>query len=131
MRNALVGLGLGLALAACDSSDPADGGFFNGVAGATGGGYDQRIAEREAGVAQSGATNAALSAELAGLRGDHAALKRQIIARRAEIRAAGGRLSAASEARIQTALAADPNEVAALRQAIADARALAAELAAL
>ncbi len=121
--------GVAVLVAGCDSPDPAEGGFFNGVAGIAGGGYDARVAEREQGVAEARATNAALTAELAALQGEHARLKRQIVAQRAAIRAEGGRLTPASEARIQTALTSKPGDAAGLRKAIADARALSAELA--
>jgi septal ring factor EnvC (AmiA/AmiB activator) len=131
-------LSAALLLAACTrSDDPADGGFYSGVAGIAGGGYDARIAEREAGVAASQARGAELSAELAALTGEHERLKDQIIAQRAELRAQGVRLSPETETRIQTVLTAEPSasdpaaRSVALSRAIADARRLSEQLAAL
>lgn len=119
-----------LALGACvDSTDPADGGFFNGVSGATTGTYDARIKEREAQVAAEKQRNAALTAELSRLRGEHASVKNQIVQRRAALANAGVRLSPASERQVQAALSANPQKVESLRKAIADARELSARLA--
>ena len=131
-------LALAAGLAGCAvSDDPAEGGFYAGVAGVAGGGYEARVAEREAGVAAAEAEGAALTAELARLSGEHEALKDRLIAQRAALRAGGLRLSPAAEARVQAALlaapdAADPSVRAAeLRRSIADLRALSQDLAAL
>ena len=123
------------ALVACTpaSDDPAEGGFFNGIAGLAGGGYEARVTEREQGVATAQGQQAALSAELASLQGQHAALKDQIIAQRAALRAEGVRLTPETETRIQAALTSSPSgsNPAALQQAIADARRLSEQLAGL
>lgn len=127
-----------LLLAACvQSDDPAQGGFASGIAGIAGGGYDARIAEREAGVAASQARSAELSAELATLTAEHEALKDRIIAQRAALRAQGVRLTPEAETRIQAVLTSEPSardpaaRSAALSRAIADARALSEQLAGL
>ena len=119
-----------LALGACvDSTDPADGGFFNGVSGVASGEYDARVEEREKQVAEEQARNSALRAELARLRGQHSSVKNEIVQRRAALATAGVRLSPASERQVQAALAANPQKVESLRKAIADARELSARLA--
>lgn len=125
-----------LALAGCAvSDDPAAGGFYSGVAGIAGGGYEARVAEREAGVAAAQREGAALSAELARLTGEHEALKDRLVLQRAALRSEGVRLTPASEARLQAAIASEPGgadpaaRAAALSAAIADARALSDELA--
>jgi hypothetical protein len=119
-------------LTACqDSVDPAEGGFFNGIAGVAGGGYDARIAERAAEVGAAEVRNQDLTAQLAALRAEHSAIKNELIQKRAKLRAAGIRLSAGSERQIQAALAASPQKIASLRKAIADARVLSQQLTAL
>jgi hypothetical protein len=125
-------------LAGCAvSDDPAAGGFVSGVAGVAGGGYDARSAEREAGLATTQAEGAALEAELAALESEHAALKDQLIRQRADLGAAGIRLTPASERAFQDAIAAEPAQAdpaaraAALQRAIADGRRLSEQLAAL
>jgi septal ring factor EnvC (AmiA/AmiB activator) len=116
--------------------DPAQGGFVSGVAGLAGGGYQARIDEREAAVAGSEQRRAELAAELAGLEAEHRALQDQIARQRAALSAEGA-LTPEADARIQAALGADPDprdpeaRAAALRQAIADARRLSEQLAAL
>jgi hypothetical protein len=132
---------LAIALAAlpgcAPSDDPAEGGFYSGIAGLAGGGYDARIAEREAGVSAAEARGEVLSAELAALQGEHARLKSQIIQQRADLRAQGVRLSPDAERRIQAVLAEQPAatdpsaRAAVLQRAIADARQLSEQLAAL
>jgi len=118
-----------LVLVACTTSeDPAEGGLFNGIAGLAGGGYEARIEEREASLAEAEARNVELSAELAALRRQHSGLKSDIIQKRATLRAKGIKLSAASEREVQEVIAAQPQSAAALRRAIADARALSEEL---
>lgn len=121
-----------LVLAACvDSSDPSEGGFANGIAGITSGTYDARVEEREAEVEAEKQRNAALTAELASLRGEHNALKNRIIQQRTALANAGTRLSPDSERQIQRTLASNPDKVESLRKAIADARVLSERLAAL
>lgn len=119
-----------LLIAACvDSTDPADGGFVNGISGVASGTYDQRVREREAEVAAAQARNDALTAELARLRGDHAAAKNQIVQQRAALAEQGIRLSPASERQVQAALRSNPDRAETLRKAIAEARALSERLA--
>jgi hypothetical protein len=125
-------------LAGCAvSDDPAAGGFVSGVAGVAGGGYDARIAERETGLATTRAEGAALGAELAALEREHASLKDQLIRQRADLGAAGIRLTPESERAFQAAIATEPAQsdpaarAAALERAIADGRQLSEQLAAL
>ena len=118
-----------LLLSACATSkDPADGGFFNGVSGLAGGGYQARVDEREANLANAEVRNAELTGQLAALRGQHSNLKTEIIQKRATLRAKGVKLTAASERDVQEVISANPQSATALRRAIADARALSAEL---
>lgn len=118
-----------LLLSACvTSEDPADGGFFNGVNGLAGGGYQARVDERESNLANAQARNAELTGQLATLRGQHRNLKTEIIQKRARLRAKGVKLTVASERDVQQVIGANPQSAAALRRAIADARALSAEL---
>lgn len=120
---------MALLLSACVSSqDPADGGFFNGVNGLAGGGYQARVDEREENLANAQARNAELTGQLAALRGQHSNLKSEIVQKRAALRAKGVKLTAASERDVQEVISANPQSAAALRRAIADARALSAEL---
>ena len=127
-----------LALAGCaPSSDPAAGGFINAMAGVAGGGYEARIDEREAGVAAAEARGEALEAELARLETEYGRLQTQLTRQRAALESAGVTLDATTEARLEGALAgppapADPEaRAAALQRAIADARVLSEQLAAL
>jgi hypothetical protein len=127
-----------LALAACaPSSDPAAGGFANAVAGLAGGGYEARVAERQAGVDAAEARGEALSAELARLEAEHRQIVAELARRRASLAAAGTRLDPETAVRVDAALAgpppaADPQaRAAALQRAIADARLLSEQLATL
>lgn len=114
-----------LILAGCvTSQDPGDGGFFNGVAGASNGTYDRRVANRQAEVDSAQAENVRLTAELARLRGEHSRAKSALIAARAKAQTAGVRLSASQEGQVAAALRADPARVESLSKAIADARRL-------
>lgn len=118
-----------LILSACATSDdPADGGFFNGINGLAGGGYQARVDEQKQGLANDQTRNAELSGQLAALRGQHSSVKSEIIQKRAALRAKGVKLSAASEREVQQVISTNPQSAAALRRAIADARALSAEL---
>lgn len=127
MRRALALLVL--PLAACTTSDdPLEGGLVNAIAGTVGGGYQARIDERERGVAQAQARQDALSAELLALRGEYAALQARIAAQRRAIASRGVDLPRSVNIRTERALAPPPNDPAALRQAIASARALSEEL---
>ena len=118
-----------LCLMACaDSADPADGGFFNGVAGLSSGTYDARINERETALASAQQRNVALNAEIASLQGQLDAAKAQLARERALLRAQGKSLPAATENKVNAALTRVPagstpaQQAASLRQAIADAR---------
>ena len=112
-------------LAGCvTSEDPGDGGFFNGVSGATNGTYDTRVAEREAKVKTAETENARLTAQLAGLRGEHSNAKNALIQARARAQAAGAKLTPSQENQVASALRANPNRVESLSKAIADARRL-------
>jgi len=138
VRRRVLGALAAAGLAGCSvSDDPAAGGFVSGVAGVAGGGYDARIDAREAGLATTEAEGAALTAELASLERQHAAIKDQLIRQRAELSAAGVRLTPDSERAFRTAIAAEPAQAdpaaraAALQRAIADGRRLSEQLAAL
>ncbi len=127
-----------LGVAACQTStDPADGGFFNGVSALSSGTYDDRIAEREASVEEAQARNAALTAE-------QQALARQINASKSELsglkltilqqRDALGSTDPATAARIDRVLNAQAqgstpeSQLASLQRTIAEAKALSADL---
>jgi hypothetical protein len=126
-----------LAAAGCvQSNDPAEGGFYSGVAGLAGGGYKARIAEREAAVAAAQSRQTALAAELAGLEREHRTLQARLGAQRSALRSAGVAIPPATELRLDAALAGpaetDPAaRAAALERAIGDARQLSEQLAAL
>jgi len=126
-----------LGLAGCaPSGDPAEGGFFNGIAGVASGGYDARVAERKQAVAASEQQGAVLSAELARLEAQHAAFGERLRAQQASLVRRGVALPPATEARIAQTTAAPPPggdaaRVASLQQAIAEMEALSAQLAAI
>lgn len=120
------------ALAACQTTtDPAEGGFFNGVSGIASGSYDARVAEAERDVAARQARNDALAAEIRAGEKELARLKLQVLNQRNAI----GRTDAQTSQRIETVLRADPGgetdaaRLAALQATIADARALSRDLA--
>lgn len=144
------------AMAAClflggcaTTQDPGQGGFIAGVAGIASGGYDARIEEREAEVDEGAERQAALAteteatseasaaaaAELAVLEDEHATLKRRIVRLRSQLAAKNIELDEATRKRVTASIAAAPqgetaaDKAAALRKAIADARALAETLA--
>ncbi len=138
-----------LSLAACEiSENPADGGFLSGVVGVAGGGYQGRIEDREAALAteqaqanalaaeqaQVAATNAGISAELTRLRREHTALRLQISEQLAALQSAGVYVPSSMATRVRAVVNTTPSgrsdaqRLAALRQAIADARALSADL---
>ena len=126
-----------LLVAGCvQSDDPAEGGFYSGIAGLAGGGYEGRIAEREAAVAAAQARQTELAAELAGLEREHRALQARLGAQRSALRSQGVAIPPATELRLDAALAGpaetDPAaRAAALSQAIGDARQLSDQLAGL
>jgi hypothetical protein len=124
-----------LLVAGCvQSDDPAEGGFYSGVAGLAGGGYEGRIAEREAAVAAAQSRQIALASELAGLEREHRALQARLGAQRSALRSEGVAIPPATELRLDAALA-GPTETdpaaraAALERAIGDARQLSDQLA--
>jgi hypothetical protein len=120
-----------------NSGDPAEGGFVAGVAGVAGGGYQSRIDERQAGVAAAEARGAELDAELALLNQQHRALQARLTAQRALLAQAGVPVTPEMQSRVDQALRPSPSagdpaaRAASLRQAIADARVLSDQLAAM
>lgn len=129
---------LALIAGCATSTDPADGGFFNGVAGITSGAYERQIAEQEQQVADARARNerlaaqqSALQAQIRAAEAELAKLKFKLLQQRNSISG----LSSADTARIDAILNANPTgrtdaqKLAALQKTIADARALSAELA--
>lgn len=137
------------ALSACATAkDPGDGGFVSGVVGIAGGEYDQRIDERESRVEEAESKQEALTTEtnavraasedaadeLVQLEGEHAALKRRIVKLRSELAAKNIELDDRMKKRVNSSIASkrqgeSGDRAAVLRKAIADARALATELA--
>jgi len=70
---------LAAALSGCaTSSDPAEGGFINGVVGIAGGGYDRRVAEREDAYRKEVDTQTALQAEARRLERERAEVRGQL-----------------------------------------------------
>ena len=143
MRPALPVLAILLMTSACaqrgDLSDPAYGGFFNGIENINDGTYDQRIATKEQRVAALQARQARLIAERNSLSrkiGAHqntlARLKHNLVV--AKVKAAGS-LDPATSARVDAAIAAEPGGVtdaerlANLQRTISDTRKLAESLA--
>jgi chromosome segregation ATPase len=139
-----------LALAACTiSEDPADGGFLSGIVGLAGGGYQNRIDALEAQLAADQAEANALASEqlrlqassannaaqLRNLRAQLAALQAVVRDQVATLEARGVPVNSALKARVQAVSAISPTgnsdaaRLASLRGAIADARALSADLA--
>lgn len=139
-----------LALSACTiSQDPADGGFLSGIVGVAGGGYQNRIEALEAQLAadqaeantlaaeqlrlQASAANSA--AQLRNMRAQLAALQAVLRDQVATLEARGITVNSGLKARVQAVSAVSPSgstsaaRLASLRGAIADARALSADLA--
>jgi len=138
-----------LALSACEiSEDPADGGFLSGVVGVAGGGYQNRIDALEAQLAADQARASSLaseqlrlqaasasnSAQIRNLRSQFAALQSVIQGQLATLEARGVGVNNSLKAKAQVVAAATPSgstdaaRLASLRAAIADARALSADL---
>ncbi len=138
-----------LVLSACEiSQDPADGGFLSGIVGVAGGGYQARIDALEAQLAADQAqanalatkqlrlqaASAGTSAQLSNLRAQFAALQAVLRDQVATLEAQGITVSSSLKAKVQTVSAAAPSgandaaRLASLRAAIADARALSADL---
>jgi hypothetical protein len=127
-------LAAGLVAGCVQSDDPAEGGFYSGITGLAGGGYEARIAEREAAVTAAQSRQAALGAELTGLEREHAALQARLGQQRSVLRRAGVAIPPATELRLDAALAGpsetDPaRRIAELERAIADDRRLSEQLA--
>jgi len=127
-----------LAVSGCNvSDDPAQGGFLSGVAGLSQGTYEDRIAAREAEVAQEQRRQAALRAELAGLQDDYARLQRDLARGRAAAATEGKAIPPALDAGIDATLdrriggTTEAERIARYRQAVADARRLSEQLAGL
>ena len=122
-------------LSACvTSSDPADGGFINGVSGIASGTYQNRIDEKQTAVTAGNARTAELQAELAQLTKSWSNWKLRLVQTRSELANSGVAIPASTLARVNASLASTPGgatdeaRLAALQAAIANARALAAEL---
>ena len=122
---------VGLAGCTTTSTDPADGGFFNGVSGITTGTYQSQIDADEAQVDAARVRNANLAAQIQSSESELARLKVQIVNQRNAL----GATDAATSNRINAVLVSQPTgntdaaRLAALRQSIADARALSQDLA--
>ncbi len=138
-----------LALSACEiSEDPADGGFLSGVVGIAGGGYQSRIDALEAQLAADQArantlaakqlrlqaSAASNAAQIRNLTAQLAALQDVIRGQLATLEARGIGVNSSLKAKAQVVAAAAPSggsdaeRLASLRAAIADARALSADL---
>jgi len=137
-------------VAGCSTSDdPAAGGFFNGVSGLASGGYQDRVDERQADVdaeqaraaslagqqSSVAAQTASVGAQIDALRDELTRLRIQIANQQAELRSAGVAIPASLNTQINATINASPSgandaeRLANLQRAIADARALSAELA--
>lgn len=134
MKTPLI-LAAALSLSACvTSSDPADGGFINGVSGIAGGTYQNRVDEKQAAVTAGNARTAELQAELAQVTKSWSNWKLRLVQTRSQLANSGVVIPASIQARVNASLASTPGgntdeaRLAALQAAIANARALAAEL---
>jgi len=137
------------AFSGCEvSEDPADGGFISGVVGVAGGGYQRRIDALEATLAADQARanslaseqlrlqaqSASISAQIRNQTAQLAALKKVVNDRVALLEATGTTVGSGMAVRVRaTANAApsgrtDAERLASLRAAIANARALSADL---
>jgi hypothetical protein len=135
----LVAITLGAA-GCTPNTDPAAGGFINGIAGVTTGAYEERIAAGEASVAEAQARNDALRAEQSDLAGQIGATERQLASARLTLlnqRDAVSTLDAATADRVNRALTAQPTastdagRLAELQQLLSETSALSQELAGL
>ncbi len=138
-----------MALSACEiSEDPADGGFISGVVGIAGGGYQARIDRLEAQLAADQAqanalaakqlrlqaASASTAAQLRNMRAQFAALQTVLRDQIATLEAQGVTVSPSLKAKVQRVTSTTPSgnddtaRLASLRAAIADARALSADL---
>lgn len=122
-----------------DLSDPAYGGFFNGIGNIADGTYDERIATREERVAALQARQQrllaernALSRKISAHQNALARLKHDLVVAKLS---AGDNLDPATRARVDAAIAAEPSgqtpeqRLASLQKTIADTRKLAESLA--
>ncbi len=118
-------------IACTTSTDPADGGFFNGVSGITSGSYQDQIDADEAQIEGSRARNAELAAQIGSAESELARLKVMIVNQRNAI----GNTDTATSNRINAVLTSEPTgstdtaRLAALQRSIIDARALSQDLA--
>jgi len=139
-----------LVLSACEvSQDPADGGFFSGIVGVAGGGYQGRVDERQAALdaeqaqanalageqQQVAATSANIAAEITRLRAEHTALRQRISQQLAALQSAGVAVNPTLVTQARAAVNESPSgrtdaeRLASLQAAITKARALSADLA--
>ncbi|MBL4805938.1 MAG: hypothetical protein JKY31_01460 [Rhodobacteraceae bacterium] len=151
MKKSLIVLAV-FSLSACSvSQDPADGGFLSGLVGVGGGGYQDRVDEGQAALEEDQAQaavlqaqqqrayarSAAMATEIEQLRAKHTQWRVTISNQVAELRSSGAVMSPFIMARVNAVVNTSPSgsndaaRLAALQTAIADARALSADLAAL
>jgi TolA-binding protein len=122
-----------VALAACSDvpTDPSEGGFIAGVSGIASGAYDDRVEAKEADVAAARERNAQLESQIRASESELSRLKLRILEQRRAIpqsdRATANRVDRVL--RSQPSGNSDSAKLASLQQAIADARALSADLA--
>lgn len=149
MKHVLIPAAFALLAGCATSDDPAAGGFFNGVSGLAGGGYQGRVDERQADVDSEQARAAALAAQQSSvaaqtasvgvqidqLRDELTRLRIQIANQQSELRSAGVAIPASMVTRVNAVVNASPGggndaeRLANLQAAIANARALSADLA--
>lgn len=149
MRSLAILATMGLLAGCSTSDDPSAGGFINGVSGLASGSYQDRVDARQADVdaeqaraaalagqqANVAAQSASVGAQIDALRDELTRLRIQIANQQAELRGAGVAIPASLNARVNSTINASPGgandaeRLANLQRAIADARALSAELA--
>lgn len=126
-----------LLLAACTiSDDPADGGFASGVAGLSSGTYQDRVDQKQATADAETARQADLQAQLGALQGEYQRARLELAQARSRVAASGAAIPAGVDREVTAALrapdpggATDSERLSRLRDAIAKARSLSAELA--
>ena len=140
MSRPLITLCLPLVLSACveGGGDPAEGGFFQGVSGITSGSYDERVAAREAELAEARTENTALRGERQSLSAQIAATENALTEARFTLLQQRDRtrsLDPETRSRVNTVLVAEPRgssdsaRLADLQRLLSETRALSAELA--
>jgi len=149
MKSLLMCATLALVAGCSTSDDPAAGGFLNGVSGLASGGYQTRVDERQSDVdteqsraaslagqqSAVAAQTASVGAQIDSLRDELTRLRIQIANQQAELRGSGVAIPASLNTRVNSTVngspggANDAERLANLQRAIADARALSAELA--